>query len=166
MNIYYEGKRGATSKKGFDKPIFITFCALSAAKGMVINMKRKLICILTLSMLLILSVSGCSPKGQNPQELLDQYFTSAQHQDYDTTYTCYDSEYQKKVTKEEYVKHRKEASTVQSYKILQLDTQKDTGKASVEITYAPSEKFKRTEPVTIKVQEELIKEKNGWKIKV
>lgn len=129
-------------------------------------MKKNLICILTLSMFLILSLSGCSPKGQNPQELLDKYFTSAQHQDYATTYTCYDSEYQKKVTKDEFVKHRKDASTVQSYKILQLDTEKNTGHASVEITYAPSEKFMRTEPVTVKVQEDLIKEKNGWKIKV
>jgi len=128
--------------------------------------KKNIMCILTLSMFLILSLSGCSLKGQTPKELIDQYFTSAQHQDYATTYTCYDSEYQKKVTKDEFIKHRKEASTVQSYKILQLDTQKDTGQASIEITFAPSDKFKRTEPATVKVQEELIKEKNGWKIKV
>jgi len=132
--------------------------------------KKNLIYILTLSVFVIfslsLSLSGCSPKGQSPQALIDQYFTSAQHQEYETTYTCYDSEYQKKVTKDEFVKHRKEASVVQSYKILKLDTQKETGQASVEITYTASEKFKRTEPVTIKVQEELIKEKDGWKIKV
>jgi len=130
--------------------------------------KKNLIYILTLSVFVIfsLSLSGCSAKTQSPQALVDQYFTSAQHQKYETTYTCYDSEYQKKVTKDEFVKHRKEASVVQSYKILKLETQKETGQASVEITYTASEKFKRTEPVTIKVQEELIKEKNGWKIKV
>lgn len=129
-------------------------------------MKKNLIYILALSVFVIFSVSGCSAKGPNPQQLVDQYFTSAQHQDYAATYTCYDSEYQKKVTKDEFIKHRKEASIVQSYKILKLDTQKDTAKASVEITFAASEKFKRTEPVTIKVEENLIKEGNGWKIKV
>jgi len=128
--------------------------------------KKKLIYILTLSVFVIFSLSGCSPKGPNPQELLDQFFSSAQHQDYATTYTCYDSEYQKKVAKDEFVKHRSEASVVQSYKILKLDTQKDTAKASVEITFTASEKFKRTEPVTIKVEENLIKEGTGWKIKV
>lgn len=129
-------------------------------------MKKSLICLLTFSIFVILSLSGCSAKGENPQEVLDQFFTSAKNQEYATTYTCYDSEYQKKVTEDEFVKHRKEASIVQSYKILQLDTEKETGHASVEITYTASEKFNRTEPVTIKVQEELIKEKNGWKIKV
>ena len=131
-------------------------------------MKKNLIYILTLSVFVIfsLNLSGCSPKGQTSQEVLDQYFTSAQHQDYATTYTCYDSEYQKKVAKDEFVKHRSEASVVQSYKILKLDTQKDTAKASVEITFTASEKFKRTEPVTIKVEENLIKEGTGWKIKV
>ena len=129
-------------------------------------MKKNLICILALSVFLIFCLSGCSPKGQTPKELIDQYFTSAQRQDYATTYTCYDSEYQKKVTKDEFIKHRKEASVVQSYKILELNTQKDTGQASVEIIFAPNAKFNRTEPVTVKVQEKLIKEKNGWKIKV
>ena len=129
-------------------------------------MKKNLIYILTLSVLVIFSLTGCSPKGQNPQELLDQYFTSAQQQDYKTTYTCYDSDYQTKVTEDEFIQHRKEASVVQSYKILTLDTDKETGQASVEITFAASDKFKRSEPVTIKVQEELIKGKNGWKIKV
>jgi len=130
------------------------------------TLKKNLIIILTLSALVILSLNGCSPKEQNPQELVDKYFTSAQKQDYAMTYTCYDSEYQKKVTKDDFISHRKEASTVQSYKILQLDTQKNTAQASVEITYTASEKFNRSEPVTIKVQEDLIKEGNGWKIKV
>ena len=115
---------------------------------------------------MIFSLSGCSPKGPNPQELLDQYFSSAQHQDYETTYTCYDSEYQKKVTKDEFISHRKEASVVQSYKVLQLDTQKDTAKATVEITFAASDKLKRTEPIIVKVNEDLIRQKDGWKIKV
>ncbi|HBP64096.1 MAG TPA: hypothetical protein DD730_07460 [Desulfosporosinus sp.] len=129
-------------------------------------MKKFLVCILALSMFVITGISGCSPKGQSPQELVDKYFSSAQKQDYATTYTCYDSEYQKKVTKDDFINHRKEASVVQSYKVLQLDTEKNTASATVEIIYTASEKFNRTEPVTIKVQEDLIKEGNSWKIKV
>lgn len=131
-------------------------------------MKKYFISILALSVFVILSLSlsGCSPKGQNPREALDKYFTTAQQQDYATTYTCYDSEYQKKVTKDDFISHRKEASVVQSYKVLQLDTQKDTAKATVEITFAASDKLKRTKPEIIKVTEDLIKQKDGWKIKV
>ena len=130
------------------------------------NIKNFLICILALSVFVILSLSGCSAKEQSPKELVDKYFTSAQKQDYATTYTCYDSEYQNKVTKDDFISHRKEASVVQSYKVLQLDTQKDTGKATVEITFAPSAKLKRTKPVIVKVNEDLIKQTDGWKIKV
>lgn len=130
------------------------------------NLSKHLLYILILSMVLSLSLAGCSPKEQNASELLDTYFTSAMKQDYATTYTCYYSEYQKKIPKDEFIRNRQEASVVQSYKILQLDLQNDTGKAAVEITFAPSEKLKRSEPVTVKVQEDLIKEKEGWKIKV
>jgi len=129
-------------------------------------MKKYLICILALSMFAIFSLSGCSPKEQSPRELVDKYFTTAQKQDYATTYTCYDAEYQKKVTKDDFISHRKEASVVQSYKVLQLDTQKDTGNATVEITFAASDKLKRTKPEIVKVTEDLIKQKDGWKIKV
>ena|GEM_PF-803040 len=130
------------------------------------NIKNFLICILALSVFVILCLSGCSAKEQNPKELVDKYFTSAQNQDYATTYTCYDSEYQNKVTKDDFISHRKEASVVQSYKVLQLDTQKDTAKATVEITFAASDKLKRTEPIIVKVNEDLIRQKDGWKIKV
>ena len=129
-------------------------------------MKKYRICILALSVLLTLTLAGCSPKEQTSREALDKYFTSAQKQDYATTYTCYDTEYQKKVTRDDFISHRKEASVVQSYKVLQLDTQKDTAKATVEITFASSAKFKRTEPAIVKVNEDLVKQKDGWKIKV
>lgn len=130
------------------------------------NLLKHLLYILILSMVLSLSLAGCSSKDQNASELLNTYFTSAMNQDYATTYTCYYSEYQKKIPKDEFIRNRQEASVVQSYKILQLDLQNDTGKATVEITFAPSEKLKRSEPVTVKVQEDLVKEKEGWKIKV
>lgn len=130
------------------------------------KLSKHLLYILILSVVLALSLAGCSTKEQNARSLLDDYFISAMKQDYATTYTCYYSEYQNKVSKDEFIRNRKEASVVQSYKILQLDLQGDTGKASVEITFSPSEKLKRSEPVTVKVQEDLVQEKEGWKIKV
>lgn len=97
---------------------------------------------------------------------MDKYFTSAENQDYATTYTCYYDEYQKKIPKDEFIKERKDASLLKSYQILSLNIQKDKVQANVELTFAPSESLKRTQPVTVKVTEDLIKEKDGWKIKV
>ncbi len=130
-------------------------------------MKRLITYILTLSMFLaVLAMTGCFSTQPGPRALLDKYFTSAQKQDYATTYTCYYKDYQTKISKDEFLKNRKDASVVQAYKILDLTTDKDTGKAIVEITFAPSEKLKRSQPVTVKVQEDLVKEGDGWKIKV
>lgn len=127
----------------------------------------KKILILTLSMFLVIpTITGCATQTSGPKELLGKYFTSAQKQDYATTYNCYYKDYQKKIPKEEFIKHRKEASVVQSYKILNLNADKDKAKATVEVTFAPSVKLKRTKPETVKIQEDLVKEKDGWKIKV
>lgn len=129
-------------------------------------MKRFSVYIMTLSMFLVLALTGCKASTDNPRQLLDKYFTSAQKQDYATTYSCYYKAYQQKVHKDEYIKHRKEASVLQSYKILSLKTKKDSGEATVKVTFAPSKKFKRTKPVTVKVKENLVREKDGWKIRV
>lgn len=129
-------------------------------------LKIYLLYILALSLVLTFILSGCSTKEQSARDLLDKYFTSAMKQDYAITYTCYYSDYQNKVSKEEFIQNRQVASVVQSYKILSLDLQNDNGQATVEITFAPSEKLNRSEPATVKVQENLIKEKDGWKIKV
>ncbi len=123
--------------------------------------------ILALSVIIVLlSGIGCSTQHSGPKELLDKYFTSAQKQDYATTYTCYYQEYRKKVPQQEFVNRRKDASVVQTYKILELTTQANTGKALVQITFAPSAKMNRSEPQTVKIQEDLIKEGDEWKIKV
>ncbi len=114
----------------------------------------------------LLLVGGCSSSYGGPQELLDKYFSSAIKQDYATTYTCYYTAYKQKVNVDEYIKHRKEASALQSYKIISLKQDGDKAQAEVELTFGPSEKLNRKEPITTKVTEELIKEKGEWKIKV
>jgi hypothetical protein len=128
--------------------------------------KKYIVYILSLSMFLALPLTGCANDQESAKALLDKYFTSAEKQDYASTYTYYNDEYKKKVPKDEFIKKRKDASLLQSYKILSMNIQKDQGQASVELTWAPSEKLKRTQPVTVKVQEDLVKEKDGWKIKV
>jgi hypothetical protein len=121
-------------------------------------------------LLLLVSVAGvgCSSKDKGgPRELLDKYFSSAIKQDYAITYTCYYAPYTAKVTKEEYVKHRKEASIVQAYTIVSIKQDGDNAaQAEVQLTFAPSEKLHRKEPVTTTVKENMVKEGGEWKIKV
>lgn len=122
----------------------------------------------TLLLTVILTIScGCSSSNKGgPKELLDKYFTSAIKQDYAATYNCYYAPYKEKITKEDFIKHRKEASVLLSYKIVSLTSAGNTAQAEVVLTFAPSEKLKRTEPATVTVKEELIKENEAWKIKV
>jgi hypothetical protein len=129
------------------------------------NIRFSLLVMLMLGLGLLI-VGGCSSSYGGPQELLDKYFSSAIKQDYATTYTCYYAAYKQKVNVDEYIKHRKEASALQSYKIISLKQDGDKAQAEVELTFGPSEKLNRKEPITTKVTEELIKEKGEWKIKV
>lgn len=130
-------------------------------------MKRYLWFMMLLMGALLIAGSGCGPKDKGgPKELLDRFFSSAIQQDYATTYTCYYAAYKAKVSKEEFIKHRKEASVVQEYKIVSLTQNGDTAQAEVLLTFAPSEKLKRTEPASATVKEDLIKENGEWKIKV
>jgi hypothetical protein len=115
----------------------------------------------------LLLAAGCQRDTTGPKELLDKYFSSAVKQDYAATYTCYYAPYQAKVTREEFVKHRKEASVLLSYKILSIKMLKnDLAEAEVELTFGPSEKLRRKQPVTVKLTEKLTREKGQWKIKV
>jgi hypothetical protein len=117
---------------------------------------------------LLLAGIGCQSKGTGgPRELLDRYFSSAVQKDYAATYNCYYAPYMAKVNREDYIKHRREASVLQSYSILSV-TQKgdDAAHAEVQLTFAPSEKLHRKEPVSIRVGEDLVRERGQWKIKV
>ena len=123
------------------------------------------------SFLIILAIfaliAGCQSGTSGPTELLNKYFDSAIKQDYATTYTCYYDAYKAKVSRDEFVRHRKEASALQSYKIISV-TMPDgnSAVAEVQLTFGPSEKLNRKGPVTVNLKEELIKEKGEWKIKV
>ncbi len=119
-----------------------------------------------LGIVLLMLGSSCHPKTANPQQLIDTYFSSAIKQDYSAAYDCYYASYKAKVSRDEYIKHRKEASVLQSYKILSLGQDGDTAQAQVLLTFAPSEMLGRTKPVTITVTENLVRENGGWKIKV
>jgi hypothetical protein len=112
-------------------------------------------------------ITSCQSGTSGPTELLNKYFDSAMKQDYATTYTCYYEPYQAKVSKEEFVRHRKEASVLQSYKILSIKMiDSNSAEAEVQLTFGPSAKLNRKEPVTTNLKEEMIKEKGEWKIKV
>ena len=117
---------------------------------------------------LLFAGTGCRSKDNGgPKALLDRYFSSAVKQDYAATYDCYYAPYMKKVSREDYVKHRKEASVLQSYQILALNQEGDsTAHAEVKLTFAPSEKLHRPVPVSTTVKEDLIREGGEWKIKV
>jgi len=115
---------------------------------------------------ILLIASGCQQNKTGPKELLDKYFSAAVKQDYATAYSCYYDAYKAKVTQEEYIRHRKEASVLQSYKVISVKQEGDTAQAEVQLVFGPSDKLKRKEPVTTTVTEELIKENGAWKIKV
>jgi hypothetical protein len=121
---------------------------------------------ITIALAALVAGLGCSSETSNPRALLERYFSSAQKQDYATTYSCYYDAYKAKVDKDEFVKHRKEASVLQSYQIVSLNQAGDKALAEVRLTFAPSEKLKRTEPVSATVIEDLVRERGEWKIKV
>jgi hypothetical protein len=115
---------------------------------------------------LLMLAAGCQKKITSPKALIDTYFSSAVKQDYSTTYDCYYDAYKAKVSRDEYIRHRKEASVLQSYKIVSLTQDDDTAVARVLLTFGPSERLKRKEPVSINVTENLVRENGGWKIRV
>lgn len=117
-------------------------------------------------LILLLAAAGCNKTNSSPKALLNKYFTSAINQDYARTYDCYYALYKKKVDKDEYIRHRKEASILTSYKIVSLEQKDDTAHAEVLLTFAPSTKLDRKEPVSTTVKEDMVKEGEDWKIKV
>jgi hypothetical protein len=131
------------------------------------TMKAKLGLLCTLFILGIVLISGgCNSSSGSPKDLLDKYFSSAIQLDYATTYACYYEAYKKKVAEDEYIRHRKEASALQAYKIVALNQDGDIAHAEVQVTFGPSEKLNRKEPVTTTVNEDIVKEGGDWKIKV
>ncbi len=129
--------------------------------------------LLTVLFLTVVSTAlyGCTATQKpgsttTPKALLDTYFSSAIKQDYAKVYTCYYKEYHTKITLGDYVKHRKEASLLKSYKIVSVKENGDRARAEVMLTFAPEKKFHRDRPVTVKTGEDLIRENGSWKVKV
>ncbi|HSB30520.1 MAG TPA: hypothetical protein VLD55_02870 [Candidatus Sulfobium mesophilum] len=131
-------------------------------------MKKQYSLIVIAALVLLMTGSGCkSSTTATPKEVLNKYFSSAVSQDYATTYNCYYGAYKAKINKDEYIRHRKEASALQSYDILAVNMEGDkAAHAEVKLTFAPSEKLGRKEPVSTVVKEDMIKEEGEWKIKV
>lgn len=139
--------------------------------GFVLKSKYLFVAVLFLTAIGIFVV-GCKsssssvPNDASPKATLDTFFSSAVRQDYATTYSCYYKLYQDRIPKDEFIKHRKEASILQSYKITSLKQSGDSAHAEALLTYAASKKLKRDKPKSVNVKEDLIKENGHWKIKV
>ncbi len=109
---------------------------------------------------------GCHSDSGGPKELLNKYFSSAMKEDYATAYTCYYGPYKEKISKDEYIRHRKEASVLLSYEVKSITQNGDSAQAQVELSFGPSQKLKRTQPTLVAVKEDIVRENGEWKIKV
>lgn len=111
-------------------------------------------------------LGGCNSDRGGPQATLERFFSSAVKQDYATTYDCYYRQYRDKVNKDDFVQHRKDASVLQDYRITSVRQDGEAAQAVAMLTFAPSEKLRRTEPATVRVTEDMVRENGEWKIKV
>lgn len=112
-----------------------------------------------------IALAGCS-RHQDPRAALDRYFSTAQRQDYAATYDCYDKAYRAKVSRDEYVRHRGEASPLQDWRVVSLEQHGDRASAEVALVFGPWQRAGRTTPVSKTVHEELVREEGAWRIRV
>ncbi len=110
--------------------------------------------------------AGCHSDKDNPKDLLNKYFTAAIRQDYAAVYPCYYDAYKAKVSKDEYIRHRKDASVLRAYTVKSIMEHGNTAQAQVELTFEPSQKLKRDRPFSTAVTEDMVRENGEWKIKV
>jgi hypothetical protein len=118
------------------------------------------------ALLLALAIPACRRPASGARELLDRYFATAVRQDYAATWECYDRRYRSKIERDEYVRHRREASRLLSFRTLSLEEHGDAARAEVELVFAPAPAIGRSEPVTKRVIEELVREREGWRVRV
>jgi hypothetical protein len=114
----------------------------------------------------IMTGTGCHSNRDNPKDLLNTFFQAAIRQDYASVYPCYYDAYKAKVSEDDYIRHRKDASVLRSYTVKSITADGDTAHAQVELTFAPSKKLKRDRPFSTAVTEEMVRENGEWKIKV
>ncbi len=122
--------------------------------------------VLAAALLVALALASCRRPERGPRELLDRYFSTAARQDYGATWECYDRNYRSKVPRDEYVRRRGEASRLVSWATVAIEEHGDTARADVDLVFAPSPRLGQPGPARAKVVEELVREREGWRIKV
>jgi hypothetical protein len=115
---------------------------------------------------LAMFMAACHSDNGSPRDVLNRYFTAAIKQDYAAQYSCYYNAYKAKVSKDDFIRHRADASVLMSYLVDSVDMAKDRAHARVLLKFAPSEKLKRDQPVEKTVIEDLVREDGEWRIKV
>ncbi len=118
-----------------------------------------------LAFLALFAFPGCS-RREDPRAALERFFSTAQRHDYAATYDCYDKAYRAKVSRDEYVRHRGEASPLQDWRVVSLAQHGDRASAEVALVFGPWERAGRTTPVSKTVHEELVREDGAWRIRV
>jgi hypothetical protein len=112
-----------------------------------------------------LLLAACS-RGDEPRAVLDRFFGTQLRKDYAATYDCYDDAYRAKVSREEYVRHRKDASMLEGYQVLSLERRGDRAHAEVALVFAASPKLGRLAPASTTVREDLVRGPEGWRIRI
>lgn len=118
-----------------------------------------------LAALLAVAPIGCARRDDS-RAALETFFSTAQRQDYAATYDCYDAAYRAKVSRDEYVRHRREASPVQSWRVLSVEQHGDRASAEVALVFGPLAKAGRSTLASKTVHEELVREQGAWRIRV
>ena len=121
--------------------------------------------LVCLAVTAVVAAAGCR-RGDDPRALLDRYFGTAARQDYSGTYDCYDTAYHGKVSREEYMRHRKDASPLQSWRVLSVEQHGDRATADVALVFGPLPRAGRTTPVSAVVHEDLVQEAGSWRVRV
>jgi hypothetical protein len=128
---------------------------------------------LLLAVLVIAGAAGCvraearsSYSGfATPQDTLQTFFASAQRHDYATTYSCYYQRYSERVTMQEFIDHRSQASLLREFTLGPVTTVGDTAEATATLVFAAGG-GSGTSTRSVQVHEDLVKEASGWKIRV
>lgn len=116
--------------------------------------------------MLLIFMSSCHSDNGSPRNVLNRYFAAAIKQDYAGQYSCYYNAYKAKVSKDDFILHRGDASILMNYSIKSVNVTDDKAQARVLLTFAPSEKLKRSHPVEKTVMEDMVREDGEWRIKV
>ncbi len=127
---------------------------------------RDMIIVAILAGAAIMTGTGCRSNRDNPKDLLNTFFQASIRQDYAAVYPCYYGAYRTRVSEDEFIRHRRDASVLQAYRVKSISQQGDTARARVDLTFAPSRKLKRDHPYSTAVTEEMVRENGEWKIKV